>query len=316
MPGFKSELCHLLVYDPGEQRSLSEPQFLLLSSRPMTVQPGQGSSSWANNYRRAERAQLLHAGQQSPRLPRGGECWGGSAMAAPPSPTHEEATGPLLQAKNTQQRQGGLLPRNKSHCGIIPQLLAKSGSNKVAVKSKQQLSNVCSTFVLWAGQNYGASPLRARSHAHQPAGGTRLKGGSYLPAQAHAGSAALVLLPICRLLHGPGERRRLNPSERFSLKGEAQPPAGALAGESGGQNSNPSPAMGWPGADSKSDGLCSSLAASTVLLGDSGSNPCSAAWPITQISGSLSLETWKCSHSPPALWEDLWGHDGKVWVSE
>lgn len=177
--------------------------------------------------------------------PLGGECCGGSVRAAPPSPTHEEATESLPQAKNTQQRQGGLLPRNKSHRGIIPQLLAKSGSNKVAVKSKQQLSNVFSTFVRRVGRNYGAFPLRERGHAHAPQPAwARLKGGNDLSAQAHAGSAVRMLLLICRLLHGLGERRRLNSSQRFSMKGEAEPPAGALAGESGGQNSNPSPAVG------------------------------------------------------------------------
>lgn len=41
--------------------------------------------------------------EQFPRLPGVASAGGGSAMAAPPTPTHEEATEPLLQANNTQQ---------------------------------------------------------------------------------------------------------------------------------------------------------------------------------------------------------------------
>lgn len=121
------------------QLSLSEPQFLLLSCGPMTAQLGPGSNSWANSYKGPERAQQLNAGQQSPQAPWEGECWGRGCDSCSLSPTPEEATEPLLQAKNTQQCQGGLLPRNKNHCAIILQLLAKSGSKEFAVKSKQQL---------------------------------------------------------------------------------------------------------------------------------------------------------------------------------
>lgn len=39
--------------------------------------------------------------KQFPRLLEAESAGGGSVMAAPPSPTHEEATEPLLQANNT-----------------------------------------------------------------------------------------------------------------------------------------------------------------------------------------------------------------------
>lgn len=42
MPGFKSQLCHLLACDLGKQLGLSEPQFLPLSSDPMI--PGLGKA--------------------------------------------------------------------------------------------------------------------------------------------------------------------------------------------------------------------------------------------------------------------------------
>lgn len=68
--------------------------------------------------------------------------------AVPPSPTHEQARELLLPAKNTAQHRGGLLPTNKSNSGKIPQLSEKPGSNKVAMKSKHQLSKVFQTFVM------------------------------------------------------------------------------------------------------------------------------------------------------------------------
>lgn len=61
---------------------------------------------------------------------------------------HLLLTDPLLPAKNIAQHRGRLLPTNKSNSGTIPELSEKSGSNKVAMKSKHQLSNAFQTFVI------------------------------------------------------------------------------------------------------------------------------------------------------------------------
>lgn len=72
MPGFKSQLCHLLACDLGELLSLSEPQLLLLSSGQELLNLGKAPAVEPI----ATGDQLPPAGQQSPWLPWDGESWG------------------------------------------------------------------------------------------------------------------------------------------------------------------------------------------------------------------------------------------------
>lgn len=91
----------MLACDLGELLSLSEPQFPFQSSGPGLINLGKAPAVEPI----ATGDQLPPAGQQSPPLGFPGmESPGGkSVMAAPLSPTHEEATELLLLAKNTQQ---------------------------------------------------------------------------------------------------------------------------------------------------------------------------------------------------------------------
>lgn len=71
MPGFKSQLCHLLACDLGQLISLSESQFLLQSSGPGLINLGKAPAFESI----ATGDQLPPAGQQSPQLPWDGESW-------------------------------------------------------------------------------------------------------------------------------------------------------------------------------------------------------------------------------------------------